>query len=78
MIELFISSKIKSHLNLKQRVKGNHIALKILDDYNIENSMLIEGNKTYRGIVAVNAFLDDFELLIQKWHTPICDDYDFD
>lgn len=78
MIELFISSKIKSHLELKQRVEDNHIALRILDDNNINYPRLIEGNKTYNRLEAINAFLDDFESFMWKWHAPKCDNYEFD
>lgn len=78
MIELYISPKVSSHALLKERVEDNHIALRIINDNSYVNPKLVEGKKIYKGINSINVFLDEFELIMQKWHAPICDNYDFD
>lgn len=77
MIELYLSPNINSHLQLKKRVEDSHIALRIINNNNI-NPKLIEGEKIYSGITSINTFLDEFESIMQKWHAPKCDNYEFD
>lgn len=78
MIELYISPNINSHLQLKKRVENNNIALRMINDDNSIEPKLIEGEKIYSGITSINLFLDEFELIMQKWHACKCDDYEFD
>lgn len=78
MIELYISSNINSHKQLKNRVEDNHIALRIVINNNNVDPKLIEGGKTYEGNKSINAFLDDFESFMTKWYECKCDDYNFD
>ena len=77
MIELYISPSINSHVQLMNRVEDNHIALKVINDHDITDPILIEGGKSYNGVNEINTFLDEFESIMRKWHACKCDDYEF-
>ena len=69
---------MKSHLILKDRLEEMSLARQIIESSKVKIPVLKEDDNIYYGFTAINDYLDQSKLFIDKWYECRCDKYEFE
>jgi len=73
MIELEISNADHAHLKIRDRLENMAVARKVIFSDQIQTPILRHNLNTFKGLTAIENYLDEFQHFHKQWYQCLCD-----